>query len=48
MPNLPDTLIRIRNNDKITELTYTGSYGFPDDKAIDAVTAFANCATVHH
>jgi len=48
VPNIRDTLIRIRNTDKITEPTYTVSYGFPGDKAIDTVITFDICVTMHH
>jgi hypothetical protein len=37
IPNIPDTLKRIRNTDKIAEPTYTFSYVFPSDKATDTV-----------
>jgi hypothetical protein len=37
VPNIPDTLIRIRNTDKIRGPTYTVNYRFPGDKAADAV-----------
>jgi hypothetical protein len=37
LPNIPNTLIRIRNPDKITEPTYTVSYGFSGDKTTNTL-----------